>query len=85
MAIEQDAPRLTFDEYLALPEGHYQLIEGVLIVTPAPSLRHQTLQWQLLAALGPHVRDHQLGHIFGAPCDVLLQLSDPAIVVQPGQ
>jgi Uma2 family endonuclease len=83
MALEQDSRRLTFKEYLALPEGHYQLIEGVLVVTPAPSLRHQTLQWQLLAALGPYVRDHQLGRVFGAPCDVLLRAGDPAVVVQP--
>jgi Uma2 family endonuclease len=83
MALEQDSRRLTFNEYLSLPEGHYQLIEGYLIVTPAPSLRHQTLQWQLLAALGPYARDHQLGHIFGAPCDVLLREGEPAVVVQP--
>lgn len=83
MALEREAPLVTFAEYQALPEGSYNLIDGVLIVTPAPTLHHQIIQIRLIAFLYPYVRTHRLGIVCGAPCDVVLREADPAIVVQP--
>jgi Uma2 family endonuclease len=83
MAIESRHPLITFAAYLALPEGNYDLIEGELIVTPAPSLLHQQLQAHLLSALHGWNRQQGLGMVCGAPTDVVLEETDPAVVVQP--
>ncbi len=73
---------LTYEDYCALPEdGHrYQLIEGDLDVTPAPSTTHQRVSRNLEFFLTEHIRRHRLGAIFDAPVDVLLA---PDTVVQP--
>lgn len=83
MALEQGNPRLTYAEYLTLPEGHYNLIDGVLLVTPAASPRHQTLVMRLAMALTLFVRPRKLGAVWASPLDVTLREADPAIVVQP--
>jgi Uma2 family endonuclease len=46
-----DGPyRLSVDEYLELPDDgkRYQILDGVLDVTPAPSPRHQRVSRRLL-------------------------------------
>lgn len=82
MALEQGNPRITLAEYMALPEGHYNLIEGVLLVTPAASPRHQTLVQRLTTALSTHVHARKLGAVWPS-VDVFLREIDPAVVVQP--
>jgi Uma2 family endonuclease len=75
-------PRLTYEDYCALPEDgqRYQIIEGDLDVTPAPSASHQRVSRNLVIVLGEHVRRHRLGAVFDAPFDVLLAQDT---VVQP--
>ena len=50
----------------ALPDDgqHYELASGELLVTPAPSPRHERVLGQLLKALFPYVRAHRLGRVF---------------------
>lgn len=49
-------------------------------MTPAPSTKHQRISRNLVIALGTFVRQHRLGEVFDAPCDVVLSDED---VVQP--
>jgi len=58
----------------------YELHEGGLSVTPAPSPRHQRVIRKLLVALNQHVEARGLGEVFVAPIDCIL--SDTT-VVQP--
>ncbi len=74
--------KLSIDEYMELPNDgkRYQILDGVLDVTPAPNPRHQRvsrrLQWHLMEALERTGR----GEVFDAPTDVIL---DRHNVVQP--
>jgi Uma2 family endonuclease len=74
-------PRLTYDDLRELPDDgkRYELLAGVLYMSPAPSLRHQSIVtvfvgWLFLAQKAGY------GRVFAAPVDVVL---DPDTVVQP--
>ena len=71
----------TVEDYLKLEEGDpYQLLNGDLIRSPAPNIRHQeTLAW-LLTQLFTGMQQRQLGKIFCAPTDVNF---DEENVLQP--
>lgn len=73
---------LTYDDYLELPDDgrRYQILEGELDVTPAPTVTHQKVSMLLELLLAGHVLEHDLGLVLDAPVDVLL---DPQNVVQP--
>ena len=83
MVTEPAHPLTSYAAYRALPEGRYDLLDGELLVTPAPSRRHQLLQLRLAAALLAWVEARGSGHVYGAPLDVELRQEDPAVVVQP--
>jgi Uma2 family endonuclease len=73
--------RFTYHDYAALPEGApYQLIDGELIVSPAPSLLHQRIVMRLALLLGPYIAAQKLGELLAAPVDVILSDED---TVQP--
>ncbi len=65
---------LTYADYAALPDdGHrYELIDGELVMTPAPGYAHQFVLARLFSILENHVRDKNLGDILYAPLDVIL-------------
>lgn len=73
---------LTYDDYRRFPHDgrRYELWEGVLQVTPAPSPRHQDAVRNLLRILDDHVRGQGLGKVYAAPIDVVLSY---ITVVQP--
>ena len=73
---------LTYRDYEALPADgrRYELHDGELAVTPAPSPAHQRVCRNLYDVIGPHVRDRRLGEVFFAPVDVIL---DDTTVIQP--
>jgi Uma2 family endonuclease len=79
------APRpvyLTYEDYRRTPDDgrRYELFDGEIYVTPAPSTSHQRASRNLEFLLHQHVRQHRLGEIFDAPVDVLL---DRGTVLQP--
>ncbi|MSQ07289.1 MAG: Uma2 family endonuclease, partial [Dehalococcoidia bacterium] len=79
----QPKPRLKFtvDDYMATPEGtRYQLLDGELIVAPAPNSRHQTVSRDVFIALHQFISVHRLGEVWYAPFDVVLSEHD---VTQP--
>ena len=71
---------LTFKEYEALPADgrRYEIHEGELSVTPAPSPRHQIISRNLFLVLHAHVKAKGIGEVLYAPLDVIL--SDTSIV-----
>ena len=75
-------PSLTYEDYCLLPEDgkRYELIEGEIFVSPAPSTRHQTVSMRLSAALFEALDKPGLARIFAAPTDLLLARTT---VVQP--
>lgn len=73
---------LTHEDYLDLPEDgkRYEIFDGELDVTPAPTVRHQLVLSRLFVALFAHVERHRLGVVLPAPTDLVL---DDVNVVQP--
>lgn len=71
---------LTYKDYEALPADgrRYELHEGELSVTPAPSPLHQQVIRNLSLILHQHVQTHGLGEILFSPIDCIL--SDSTIV-----
>lgn len=75
------AYRLTYTDWLRLPDdGRCELLEGELLMTPAPSIRHQEISSRLHSRLGPYLERTASGRLFAAPTGV--RLSDET-VVQP--
>ncbi|MBI5548984.1 MAG: Uma2 family endonuclease [Deltaproteobacteria bacterium] len=73
--------RYTLADYLRLPEGEpYQLIEGELFMTPAPTSRHQRAVVKLLRLLADWADRLDAGEALVSPFDVVL---DDATAVQP--
>jgi Uma2 family endonuclease len=73
--------KFTYRDYLLLPEDkRYEIVEGELFLNPAPNLYHQRISRELLPALCRYVREHSMGEIFNAPCDVVFSEEN---VVQP--
>jgi Uma2 family endonuclease len=73
---------LTYDDYCLLPNdrNRYEILDGELFVTPAPTTRHQTALGNLYRFLANHVVGNQLGKLFIAPTDLILASTT---VVQP--
>jgi Uma2 family endonuclease len=74
--------KLDYADYADLPsDGHrYEILDGDLTMTPAPSPRHQRVSRRLQRALEDHFQARDLGEVFNAPIDVILTDRD---VVQP--
>ena len=77
----------TLDELHRLPEdgNRYELVDGELFVTPAPSPAHEVLALRLREILDPYVRAHQLGDLFG-PRSVVQMLGsevEPDLMLRP--
>lgn len=66
----------------ALPDDgkRYEVLDGELFVTPAPSLSHQNAVTRLWARLDPYVRSHSLGIALVSPADIEFS---PRRLVQP--
>jgi Uma2 family endonuclease len=66
----------------------HEILDGVLIVTPAPSPVHQAVQWRLGRALGGYVESAGLGQIWFGPSDVIFDrhtLFEPDLMVALGE
>ena len=72
MIITKEKPR-NIKDYKLLPEGApYQLIEGELIMTPAPNPLHQMISGNLFKKLSKIVDAKHAGTILYSPVDVYL-------------
>ena len=64
----------------------YELVDGELLVTPAPSHRHQRMILRLTELLRPYVAEHRLGEIFLGPAELPLVMGEryePDLFVVP--
>jgi Uma2 family endonuclease len=82
MALHDLSPKLTYEDYLLIPEDgrRHEIIDGEHYVTPAPFVPHQALLVELTLRIGGFVKLHRLGRFLVAPTDVLLS---PYDIVQP--
>ncbi len=73
---------LTVEDYRLLPETgpRYQLIEGDLIMAPAPNRFHQDISLNIVLLLGGYLTKHPIGKLYEAPFDVYF---DQVNVCQP--
>ena len=81
MATANPACKFTYEDYrTAPPDKRYELLDGELLLAPAPHLKHQSVQVRLGSRLARFIEERALGAFFFAPCDVVLSDTD---VVQP--
>ena len=81
MATAQPAVKLTYEDYCAAPaDNRYELLDGDLMMVPAPNIKHQRVQLHLATRLDLFIEERALGTLLTAPCDVMLSETD---VVQP--
>ncbi len=73
--------KLTYADYLETSDDErYELLNGELVMTPAPLLYHQYVLGKLYAKMAAFVDERDLGDVYFAPTDVVLSDTD---VVQP--
>ncbi|MGQ9632428.1 MAG: Uma2 family endonuclease [bacterium] len=79
--------RWTYGDYAALLDDgvRYEVLKGELTVVPSPNRSHQRASIKLAALLLQHVDTNDLGEVYEAPFDVILdpEKPDPEIVMQP--
>jgi Uma2 family endonuclease len=75
------SPKLTYADYLELPDDgkRYEILDGDLVMTASPLIRHQRVSANLHLALEPYVREHRGGTLLYAPVDVILDRSTIAV------
>jgi len=73
---------LDYSDYAAIPpdRNRYEVLEGELVVTPAPSPLHQRVSKRLQRQLEEFFETGGRGEVFDAPIDLILSAHD---VVQP--
>ena len=73
--------KLTYQDYANTPDDErYELLDGVLLVVPAPNIPHQRTHRKSGVQITTFVDRHELGEVFLAPTDVVLSDTE---VVQP--
>ena len=83
MAMPAHPTEWTVEMVRALPDdgNRYEVIDGELFVTPAPSVFHQRAVVELLYLVGPYVKAHRIGEALISPADVIVY--GPRKFVQP--
>jgi Uma2 family endonuclease len=72
-----------YETYAAIPDDgqRYEVIDGVLYMTPAPNIAHQSAAVRICTQLAIHIQYADLGQVLVAPTDV--ELTPGGSVVQP--
>ena len=91
MAMPQTAPRQgewTVEDVRRLPDdrNRYEVVAGVLFVTPAPSFGHQEAAFALARRLSDYVKRHRIGWAVMAPADFIVDsrtMVEPDVFVAP--
>ena len=81
-SVETGRSGLTYEDYCTLPDDglRYEIVDGMLFAEPSPRRAHQKAVGNLFAILHAWVRAHDLGEVYVAPFDVIL---DPRTTVVP--
>lgn len=86
MSVVNPNVRFSYDDYQSLPESmekRYELLDGDMLMVPAPSTSHQRVSRNLEFLLLQFIREHRLGEVFDAPVDVVFGQGKQREVVQP--
>lgn len=79
--LEKQAKRWTYEEYYQLDDDQrYEIIDGNLLMAPAPDTWHQDWSRKLFRLVDRFVTKNRLGEVFYAPIDLVL---DAENTVQP--
>jgi len=72
----------TYSAYITLPDDgqRYEVVNGVLYMTPSPGIAHQKISGRFFYYLFTHIEVAGLGTVLAAPTDVILSPKD---VLQP--
>src|SRR3989449_3306654 len=81
-SVETGRSGLTYEDYCALPDDglRYEIVDEMLFAELSPRRAHQKAVGNLFAILHGYVRAHDLGEVYVAPFDVIL---DPRTTVVP--
>ena len=81
MTTQAARTKLTYADYMQTPDDiRYELLDGELILAPSARTAHQRTTRKVLRRLDDFVEENELGEVFVAPYDVVL---DDFNVVQP--
>src|SRR3954453_2617838 len=66
---------VTYQRYLRLPEmkRRYEIVDGILEMSPTPTFWHQVTQGKFFRALDDFAAQHGLGLVIQAPADVVIR------------
>lgn len=69
--------RMTAETFLELPEGphRYELVDGVVIMSPSPGLRHNDVAIELTRQLANHLAEHDVGRLLH-DTDIVFETTD---------
>lgn len=85
-AIQSLPKAFRYSDYLKLPDDDnlYEILKGEFVVRTSPNRVHQRCSIRLSVILSLHVTQHELGEVYTAPFDVILdpENSDPEILVK---
>ncbi len=76
----------TYEDYATLPDDgqRYEIVNGVLVMAPAPTPEHQSIAVRIAYYMFPHVDLAGIGRLLPSPIDVELgpkQVFQPDVVV----
>ena len=81
MTTQTAKAKYTYEDYMRTPDDtRYELLDGELILSPSARTTHQRASINIEHPLIEFVRENELGEVFHAPYDVVL---DDFNVVQP--
>lgn len=74
--------KFNYHDYLLFPAdgNRHEIIDGEHYMTPAPNIKHQRISRNLEWVFQKFLREHPVGEIFDAPCDVVFSGYD---IVEP--
>jgi Uma2 family endonuclease len=86
MSVANPHIRFVYEDYKSLPESmakRYELLDGELLMVPAPTTAHQFISRNIAYLLHGFVRGQGLGSVLSAPIDVVFGEGYAREIVQP--
>ncbi len=86
MTVPNPQIRFRYEDYKSLPESmekRYELLDGDLLMVPAPTTTHQRISRNLVVRLHEYCQETSFGEVLDSPVDVVLGVADAREVVQP--